>query len=739
LAGQATAVPVQIQLQEAFKLALSMTLFYWLALWMNWDLPKFGALAIVVVSLATTGASLNKGVMRVAGTGLGALAGFALLSWFSQSSTGILLGVSLYLVVIGYFMQTSRQGDIWFNAGFIAVAVWSSSYMKVDTAFHFATTRFLETAAGVIIFTLVSVLFWPRTSRQSLLQQGQDLWDGMHKLFRLYRGQLREPKTAPEDDASRLHMQLAGTYQNLLATLEAAYADTDAVRRNKKSWELLRVDLRAFGNTQELWRESITDCNALNLDKLLPGLASALTTVEARLARGTVLWRAQQEPGSEQAGSDADLLKELPLDIDNSAATGLSQLQHAALLNFVSQLKALDSTSRELLQTLRVLAGLDPASVLHSHLHKSRPFQPSRWNPERLLKALFPAVCWVAGWSFWIHVQPPGGPSIPMLAATIGLVMVMAPINLPGLLLVLLLSMFIFVAPVYLLVMPLLDSGFAILTLIFLYTFCFGFLGFRSPVLKIGPLMMFVQIANVTNDQLYSFLLLVTGGLVMLLGVGIVVLVHYLLSPMHAEKVLLRTLRRFFQGCAQISIAYKLPARRQAAAARKHRKRLFENRILPLPAQLQGIMKRLDYQQYPANSEEKVRDLVQNLYSLRNRLLTVEANYNTAASESPQLLQAILPLQGDWRQRIHDVFNKWAQLQPADNLIEEWRRQPELSRDMQQHLETLQPGQETATGARAVQNLYALLGSLKGLLESMERMQHGMNAINWAQWSTPRF
>ena len=326
-----------------------------------------------------------------------------------------------------------------------------------------------------------------------------------------------------------------------------------------------------------------------------------------------------------------------------------------------------------------------------------------------------------------------------MMATALGLVMVMAPINLLGLLLVLLLSMFIFVAPVYLLVMPLLDSGFAILTLIFLYTFCFGFLGFRSPVLKIGPLMMFVQMANVTNDQVYSFLLLVTGGLVMLLGVSIVVLVHRLLSPMHAEKVLLRTLRRFFQGCARIALAYSMPATRRATALRTHRKRLFENRVLPLPTQLQGILKRLDYRQFPANSEDRVRNLAQNLYSLRNRLLTVEASYNTAASESPELLQAILPLQGDWRQRVHDVFNKWARLQSADNLIEEWRRQPELSQDMQQHLETLQPGQETAAGARAVQNLYALLGSLKGLLESMERVQNSMNAINWAQWSTSRF
>jgi uncharacterized membrane protein YccC len=739
VAEQAAAVPLQVQLQEAFKLALSMMLFYWLALWMNWDLPKFGALAIVVVSLSTTGASLNKGVMRVAGTGLGALAGFVLLSWFSQSSTGMLLGVGLYLVAVGYFMQTSRQGDTWFNAGFIAVAVWSSSYMKVDTAFHFATTRFLETAAGVIIFTLVSVLLWPRTSRQALLQQGQDLWEGMHKLFNMYRRQLQEPTTAPQDDASRLHMQLAGTYQNLLATLDAAYADTAAVRRNKKSWELLRVDLRAFGNAQELWRESIADCRALELDKLLPGLVSALTILEARLARGTALWGMQQEPGSDQAGSDAELLNELPLDINSSAAAGLSHLQHAALLNFVSQMQALDSTSRELLQTLRVLAGLDPASVLHSYTQKTQPLKPSRWNPERLLKALFPAACWVAGWSFWIHVQPPGGPSIPMMAATFGLVTVMAPINLLGLLLVLLLSMFIFVAPVYLLVMPLLDSGFAILTLIFLFTFCFGFLGFRSPALKIGPLMMFVQVANVTNDQFYSFILLVTAGLVMLLGVSIVVVVQHLLNPMRPEKTLLRTLRRFFQGCAQIPATYgAAPAVRQPAA-RRRRKRLLENRLLPLPAQLQGIMQRLDYSLFPDNSEDNVRALANNLYSLRNRLLALDASYEKAAQEAPELLQAIQPLKGDWRRGIQEVFNKWARLEPADELINAWQQPPGLSRDLQAHLESLSHDQPGALNTGGAHYIYALLGSLKGLVQSMRDLQDSIHKINWKQWSAARF
>jgi uncharacterized membrane protein YccC len=728
----------QARLQEAFKLALSMMLFYWLALWMNWDLPKFGALAIVVVSLSTTGASLNKGVMRVAGTGLGALAGFVLLSWFSQSPVGMLLGVSLYLVIIGYSMQTSRQGDTWFNAGLIAVAVWSSSYMKVDTAFHFATTRFLETAAGVIIFTLVSILLWPRTSGQALQRQGQAFWEGMQKLFGIYR-QLLSQDTAPED-ATELQAKLAGSYQNFLATLDAAYADTAAVRRQKDSWELLRVDLRVFGNAQELWRESMVDCRELDLDRLLPGLDSALATLDERLKRGTTLWQEQQAPGSAQAGSNTALLTELELNIDTRAAADLTHFQRAALLNFVAQLKILDRTSRELLQTLRVIAGLDPASRLHSHTVKAEPFRPAHWNPERLIRALFPALCWATAWTFWIHVQPPGGPSIPMMAAAFGLIMVMAPMNLLGLLLVLLLSMFIVVLPVYLFVMPLLDSGFAILALIFVYTFCFGYLGGRSPVLKIGPLLMFVMMVDITNEQSYSFIKLATGGLVMLMGVSIVVLVHRLLSPMHPEKVLLRSLRRFFKGCASITATYAPHTRRRQAAARRRRKRLFESRILPLPVQLRGVMKGLDYQLFPDNTEDRVQHLANSLYSLRIRLQALEATYNMTASESPELLQAVQPLHGQWRRRTREVFEKWARLQPANTLIDAWRNQPELSQDLQQHLDELQRHQGPAAVDEAgAQNLYTLIGSIKGLLHAMEELQESMQRLNWDQWAAARF
>ena len=728
----------KVQLQEAFKLALSLMLFYWLALAMDWDMPKFGALAIVVTSLSTSGASLNKGVMRVVGTGLGALAGFVLLSWFSQSPLGMLLATSAWLVFVGYFLQTTRQGDTWFNAGLLAVAVWSSSYMRVDTAFHFATTRFLETAAGVLLFTLVSALLWPRTSGASLQQQGQAFWEGMQALFGQYREQLSTGST-PAETAER-RTRLAGEYSQLLATLDAAYADTPMVKAKKRSWEMLRINLRIFGNAQELWRESINDCHELDLNRLLPGLTAALDTLEQRLQRGHILWQEQKTDIVEQDPDDTALLTRLSLQADSHRCKGLSHFQQAALMNFVSQLQALDRSSRALLQTLRVLANLDPDGKLPRHTKSADPFQPSAWNPERLLKALFPALCWVAGYAFWVYLKPPGGPAIPMMAAVFGLMMVMAPANLFGLLIVLLLSMFITVAPVYLFLMPALDSGFGLLALIFVYTFVFGYLGGRSPILKMGPLAMFVMMVDINNQQAYSFIALVTAGLVMMLGISIVVIVHRLLSPMHPEKILLRGVHRFLAGSARIIDDFRLRSPRQQRRGRQRRKRVFETAILPISTQLLSVEKNLDYHLFPENTPEKVRHLLDSLQSVRLRLLNLENSYTRAESEAPELMRSLNALNEKWRERIHRVLEKWARLERADTLINEWRTQPSLSQELEQQLDSLRQDRETGElDAQALRNVYAVLGSTRSLLEAMQQLGDSMQQINWDQWAVERF
>jgi uncharacterized membrane protein YccC len=727
-----------IQLQEAFKLALSMVLFYWLALWMDWDLPKFGALAIVVISLSTTGASINKGIMRVVGTGLGALAGFALLSGFAQSPAGLLLAVAVYLVVIGYFIQTARQGDIWFNAGFMPVAIWASSYMQVESAFHIANARFLETAAGVLIFSLVSALLWPRTSGQALAQQGQAIWDGFTELFGQYRRLLAGE--LPSTGAVKLRTGLAGDYQQMLTTLQAAYSDTPVVLARKQAWELLRTDLRLFGNAQELWRESIDDCRKLDLHTLLPGLDAALDILAQRLRHGSTLWQPAEHDAGADVADDHALMAPIDTDIDAGAAGSLSAFEHAAVMNFVGQLRILDRSSRSLLQTLQVLAQRQPLDSLRERTGEPDPYRPSRWNPERLIAALFPAVCWAVAWLFWFYVEPPGGPAIPMMAAAFSLSMVMAPVNLLGLLIVLLLSMFITVAPVYMFVMPALDSGFALLALLFVYTFIFGYLGGKSPVLKLGPLMMFVMMVDITNDQTYSFMALVTAGLMMLLGISVVVVVDRLLSPMHPEQVLLRSVRRFLGGCARIVGETGLLLPRQPGRARRLRRRIYESRVLPVTAQLPGLEKTLNYDLFPDNSPEKVQRLVDGLQSIRWRLQSLELTYDRAARESPELMQAIAPLNEKWRTHVQDWLRKWARLVTAGGAGKDTAVPIDVSMPLMQQLDDLREtsGME-GLDDRALQHLYAVMGSTQSLLEALRRLGESMQQINWHQWSAARF
>ena len=202
------------RLQQAFKVASSMVLLYWLALWMNWDMPKYGGVAIIVVSLGTAGASFNKGVMRIVGTTIGLLIGFLALSLFSQSPLGLMVFFALFLIVIGYGMQTSSASYAWCVAGFLPVMVWSSTYGSSDygaSAFHYGSFRYLETTAGIVIYTIVSVLIWPIRAGDQLPQKGQAVWPAIRAVFAGYRTRITsgEMDDATDSDMSGRTAQLS--------------------------------------------------------------------------------------------------------------------------------------------------------------------------------------------------------------------------------------------------------------------------------------------------------------------------------------------------------------------------------------------------------------------------------------------------------------------------------------------------------------------------------------------------
>ncbi len=726
----------RIQLQEAFKFALSMVLMYWLALWMDWDLVHYGPLAILLISLSSAGASLNKGLMRVIGTVIACLVGFAFLDWFGQERWLMMVALAGYLIFTGYFMQASRYAYAWYVAGFVPLVIWGDTYMDIDNAFHFGIFRLLETSVGVLIYSIVSVVLWPRFAGDELYRQGSLFLQSYRKLFGLYSGALR--LQAEPDETAALRLRLDALLPQIQGTLQAAYGDSLAVRGQKRVWARIPVQFHTLLDALELWRLSIDDCRSLSLDQSFVGLDHSLSILDQRFERIDELWQVGQVPSAIPKCDDARLMLEVPADLGK--IDGFSYAQRGMLLNYAHQFHTLDRASRELLTTLRVLVGIDSTRALAPLTPDHKGNKPPRWNPQHFTKALIPALAFIFGYLFWILPTdpPPGGQSVATQSGTLGLLSILSPVNMRNLVLMLIACLFVVVAPVYLVVMPWLDTGAGLLFLIFVYSMFFCYLGYRWPAIKLAALLLFVVTVNISNQQTYSFIGLVNLGFVLLIGGSSVIIATMLLIPTRPEKILVRGIQRFFRGCARISGGY---AQILIGSRRRHYKNGYATVVQSGPGQLRAIEKSLDYRLLPEKSQEKMHHLLDTLHSVVYRLFVTRKLLDGFASATvPSAGKTPSPLGTALPRELQNLFEHWAKETRVSIASEQQRiKVHKLDHELEQLLKAYATNTEAQPDERMLVNLTALLGSVRGLLDAMEEIDQAVYAINWNRFVVARF
>jgi hypothetical protein len=713
-----------VHLREAFKLALSITLFYWLSLSMDWSMPKYGALAIVLISLGTAGASFQKGLLRLVGTTFGLLVGMVLLALFAQDRVLTLVFLAGYLVFIAYFMQGSRYLYAWFVAGFLPPLVWATTYGDVNNTFHYASFRYLETAAGIIIYTLVTTLLWPITAGRTLDAQGSGVWSSWRAYVATCRRGLHDETWA--DDATALRTKVVGGTTQMLATLSAAYADTPSVMTRKPAWEALRAHLAAFGHAVELWRENVDDVRGLDLARLMPALGAALDRLEARLARIEELWQARAADAEMPAGPDDDaLLAALDPGLDPAAVRELRHFDRAALLSFVQEIRAIDAASRGMLGAMRVIADLDPMSAVADLERPPTGARPALWDPARFATALVPAACFVVTFVFWMIANPPTGPMIPAMGAIFSLVVLfLMPIGAFKLLLVVLVCVWVAVAPVYFLVMPHLQGGFDLLALVFGFVFVFGVIGAKAPAVKLLSLALFVMLTDIRNDQVYSFLGLANGALMLGVPMAIIGVVQMLTTPVHPEQVLLGGVRRFFRGCARITGELAVSDPETRMAREPQRRRLFMSAVQPVPARLRSA----------GAGRPPVERLLTAMQSIAFRLQALELATDRLAQRSVERMEPLIAVGRQVRGHVQDVLEQWSRLERADAPAQRAAFR-ELAREVERQLDESEERPDDATLA----DLYAMLGCARGLVRAVAEAQEPFDAIEWERWTEARF
>jgi hypothetical protein len=224
------------------------------------------------------------------------------------------------------------------------------------------------------------------------------------------------------------------------------------------------------------------------------------------------------------------------------------------------------------------------------------------------------------------------------------------------------------------------------------------------------------------------------------LGLIIIFVVHMLLSPIRPEKILLNIIRRFFHGCARITGGFALYLPGDQVKGRKLRKRYFESMVVPVPRQVQAEEKTLEYKRFPDNNPEKVKFLQDTLQSIVFRLEALELAHDRVARNSPDMMESLSPLGNQLRERLQRVFESWSRFELTDALEVERSNLQKISRELEQRLDARgKMGERHIPDDRVFQDFYALLGSVRGLIETLVEAQDAMRQINWDQWAAARF
>jgi hypothetical protein len=269
--------------------------------------------------------------------------------------------------------------------------------------------------------------------------------------------------------------------------------------------------------------------------------------------------------------------------------------------------------------------------------------------------------------------------------------------------------------------------------------FVFAYLGSKKPVLRMIPVLLFINMTGISNTQVYSFMGLVTGGMVITLTLVIIWVVDMLWTTSRPERVFLQSLQRFFRGCARMTAGFALMRPRERKAGRRLRKRFFESMVLPAPRQLQATGKQLDHKLFPDNTPEKVDHLLAGIQSVAIRMQALEIAHQRVLRHRFERAEPLGELGAQLRERLHHVFEQWSRGRNAEALDQERVSLEQIWKDLEQHLESKgQAGPKQASN-EASRDLYSLLGTLRGLVRAMARTQDAVQTINWRQWDAARF
>ena len=313
---------LSVKAKEAIKTSLAFAIVYGIALRLGWLNPYWAGWAVAMVSLTeTTGQSLHKGFLRVMGTIPACAAAMVILGLAPQSRWAFIALASGWLFFTTYMMiGDKRHPYFWVVAGYVSLIILGTGPSSPEDIFQHAMFRTIETAMGVVVYSLVMVFIWPRNSAGAIKQASKALLTTQGELIQVC-GSLLNGRGG-DDKLMPLHTQEVKQLAQLGQALESEGSESYQVQELRPLWEQFRALSTQLIEAIDRLQISLRDVAAANAGGALPCHVGLFAELQRRFTQMTQMLNGDPLDSEMQA---------VPVSIDRNAAVAISHFERPRL------------------------------------------------------------------------------------------------------------------------------------------------------------------------------------------------------------------------------------------------------------------------------------------------------------------------------------------------------------------------------------------------------------------------
>jgi len=512
------------KLKFAIKASISLALAYLIPFSQGWAQPATAATTVILIAaMGSVGDSVNKGILRVIGTVIGAALGMTLIGLFPQDRVMYLIFVSIAVTILLYLAR-AYKGDmtVFLLSAITLMGMFQNG--EVDNVFLTGIDKTFMTIVGIAIYTFVGVFLWPVNVKDTSVENAVNLSDTQAKLY--------EHRDAKGEERKTIHNELIKQEQLLGTSIIASDSSSDVMNFSSDQWFDMVHSYKKIDELLTLLAYHDKAKYADNMDEYINDYNLLDTQIGDMFKALHLAWKEQ---------SEIVIPKKFEVKYQEEKIKALSILERAALSATIIDMSNLHNELRKLAKKLNSLISPKPTFFTFEESHTPLSF---KWfDREDLKGTLITFMVFWAAVIFWITVNPPAGFTIVMLATGLSVITTFSPIK-PSLLMIIFTISFIAAAIAYIFILPNLIYGWQL----GLFVFAYAFIGFYLVNPKISVFFLLgTAVLGISNTMNYNFDVFLITLFIFYAFLFILLFFYYFPFSTKPERLFIVMKKRFFE------------------------------------------------------------------------------------------------------------------------------------------------------------------------------------------------